>query len=114
MLIYCFSFPLNLPLTTAVWCCHLDRCCISGYGYADVENNVKCRPETVMRVASVGKTFTMAIAAKLMQKQRLDLDKDVAEYVETWPQKSYDGKKVTGSQGEIVLKFVYRDKIIML
>jgi serine beta-lactamase-like protein LACTB len=29
-----------------------------GLGYADVENNVKCTPKTVMRIASISKPLT--------------------------------------------------------
>ena len=65
-----------------------------GFGYADVENGVRCSPDTVMRIASIGKTLVMAIAGKLLQTGDLDLDRDVREYVKTWPQKTYDNKNV--------------------
>ncbi|GIY58024.1 serine beta-lactamase-like protein LACTB, mitochondrial [Caerostris darwini] len=66
-----------------------------GFGYADVENRVLCSPDTVMRIASISKSITMTAVAKLWEQGKLDLDKPVQEYVPTFPQKTYDGKKVT-------------------
>ncbi|CAG0921231.1 unnamed protein product [Notodromas monacha] len=65
-----------------------------GFGYADVEQRVKCVPDTVMRIASISKSMTMAMAAKLMEEGKLDLDKPVQDYVKYFPEKSIDGEKV--------------------
>ncbi|XP_069759054.1 serine beta-lactamase-like protein LACTB, mitochondrial [Narcine bancroftii] len=66
-----------------------------GLGYADVENRVLCKPETVMRVASVSKSFTMTAIAKLWEDGKLDLDAPVQKYVPEFPEKEYEGEKVT-------------------
>ena len=34
-----------------------------------------------MRIASISKTITMAVLAKLWQEGKVDLDKDISEYV---------------------------------
>ncbi|XP_019333051.2 serine beta-lactamase-like protein LACTB, mitochondrial [Alligator mississippiensis] len=70
-----------------VWC--------EGLGYADVENRVTCKPETVMRIASISKCLTMAAVAKLWEEGKLDLDAPVQKYVPEFPEKVYEGEKVT-------------------
>ncbi|GFR21855.1 serine beta-lactamase-like protein LACTB, mitochondrial [Trichonephila clavata] len=66
-----------------------------GFGFADVENRVLCSPDTVMRIASISKSITMAAVAKLWEQGKLDLDKPVQEYIPSFPQKSFNGKPVT-------------------
>lgn len=65
-----------------------------GFGYADIENRVLCTEDTVMRIASVSKSITMAAVAKLWEEGKLDLDKPVQEYVPYFPKKTFEGKKV--------------------
>nr|CAB3263369.1 serine beta-lactamase-like protein LACTB, mitochondrial [Phallusia mammillata] len=69
-----------------VWC--------QGFGYADVENSVHCHPDTIMRVASISKSFTASAFCRLWQNGLIDLDKPIQEYVPDYPQKSFKGKKV--------------------
>ncbi|XP_072469351.1 serine beta-lactamase-like protein LACTB, mitochondrial [Notamacropus eugenii] len=66
-----------------------------GLGYADVENRVPCKPETVMRIASISKSLTMVAIAKLWEEGRLDLDVPVQKYVPEFPEKEYEGEKVS-------------------
>ncbi|GFV34880.1 serine beta-lactamase-like protein LACTB, mitochondrial [Trichonephila clavipes] len=66
-----------------------------GFGFADVENRVLCTPDTVMRIASISKSITMAAVAKLWEQGKLDLDKPIQEYVPSFPLKSFNGKPVT-------------------
>ena len=73
----------------------------TGLGYADVENRVPCTPSTVLRVASISKSFSMVLAAKLMEEGKLDIDKDVRDYVPTFPQKIWEGEKVCIEAKEI-------------
>lgn len=65
-----------------------------GLGYADVENRVPCKPETVMRIASISKSLTMVALAKLWEAGKLDLDMPVQHYVPEFPEKEYEGEKV--------------------
>ena len=47
-----------------------------------------------MRIASISKTITMAVLARLWQEGRLDLDKSIQEYVPDFPRKVVDGQEV--------------------
>ncbi|KAF4521214.1 hypothetical protein B566_EDAN010753 [Ephemera danica] len=51
-----------------------------GLGFADVENRSPCHENTVMRIASISKSMTMAIVARLWEEGKLDLDKPVQDY----------------------------------
>ena len=66
----------------------------TGFGYADVENQILAVPETVMRIASISKPITMAATAKLWEQGKLDLDKPIQDYVPDWPSKVVDGEEV--------------------
>ncbi|KAM8890820.1 serine beta-lactamase-like protein LACTB, mitochondrial isoform 2-T2 [Spinachia spinachia] len=66
-----------------------------GIGYADLENRVPCRPETVMRIASISKPLTSAAAARLCEEGKLELDVAVQKYVPEFPQKQFNGSDVT-------------------
>ena len=48
-----------------------------------------------MRIASISKTITMAVLAKLWQDGKVDLDKDITEYVPEFPRKTVDGREVS-------------------
>ncbi|EJW75324.1 hypothetical protein WUBG_13765 [Wuchereria bancrofti] len=66
-----------------------------GFGYADVEQLVPCKSDTVMRIASISKPVTAALAARLVQSGKLDLDASVQDYVPDFPKKKYNEKDVT-------------------
>ena len=68
---------------------------LAGFGYSDVENLVPCQPDTVMRIASISKSITMAIAARLMDQGKLDIDLPIENYLGSFPQKVVDGEKVS-------------------
>ncbi|XP_028679148.2 LOW QUALITY PROTEIN: serine beta-lactamase-like protein LACTB, mitochondrial [Erpetoichthys calabaricus] len=65
-----------------------------GFGFADVENRVPCKPETMMRIASISKTLTVSSVAKLWEQGKLDLDAPVQKYVPEFPEKKYEGESV--------------------
>ncbi|VDK86845.1 unnamed protein product [Litomosoides sigmodontis] len=66
-----------------------------GYGYADVEQLVPCKSDTVMRIASISKPVTAALAARLVQNGKLNLDASIQDYVPDFPKKKYNDKDVT-------------------
>ncbi|KAG7280054.1 hypothetical protein CRUP_030510 [Coryphaenoides rupestris] len=70
-----------------VWC--------EGFGYADLENRMACRPETVMRIASVSKSLTTTAVGRLVEEGKLDLDLPIQQYVPEFPAKQFDGEDVT-------------------
>jgi CubicO group peptidase (beta-lactamase class C family) len=54
-----------------------------GYGYADVAASTPVIPDqTLFRIASVSKTFTWTAVMQLVQAGKLDLDRDVNEYLD--------------------------------
>ena len=59
-----------------------------GFGYADVEQQVKVDPaRTLLRIGSVIKPMTAHAAAQLVQAGKLDLDLPIQTYVPDFPQK---------------------------
>lgn len=62
---------------------------LAGFGFADVENAVPVRPESVFRFASISKPLTAIAALVLVQQGRLDLDAPVQRYVPYFPEKQW-------------------------
>ncbi len=68
----------------------------AGYGYADLEQNVKVNPAvTLFRIGSVSKPITAYGLGVLVENKKLDLDRDVRDYVPYFPKKRY---KITTRQ----------------
>lgn len=67
---------------------------VKGFGFSNLELANKCTPETVMRIASISKSVTMLLVAKLLEEGKLDLDKSIYSYLkpEQFPHKKWDGK----------------------
>uniref|UniRef100_UPI00358FBD7E serine beta-lactamase-like protein LACTB, mitochondrial n=1 Tax=Myxine glutinosa TaxID=7769 RepID=UPI00358FBD7E len=65
-----------------------------GLGLANLELRMPCKPDTVMRIASISKSLTMAALGRLIEAGKLDLDAPVQTYVPQFPQKVYEGEKV--------------------
>lgn len=54
-----------------------------GYGFADVKKRTPVTPErTLFRPGSISKTFTWTAVMQLVEKGRLDLDRDVNDYLD--------------------------------
>jgi serine beta-lactamase-like protein LACTB len=58
-----------------------------GFGFADLENNLKVTPATRFRIASVSKPITATAMARLYEQGKLDLDAPVQKYVPEFPSK---------------------------
>lgn len=65
-----------------------------GFGYSDVENSIKARPYTLMRIASISKPITSTVAGILIENKRLDLDKSINEYLDYLPVFKWNDKEV--------------------
>ena len=66
-----------------------------GFGYSDVENGVKAHANTVVRIASISKPVTTAIAAKLFENGKLDFDKSVNDYLDYLPTFKWNERPVS-------------------
>jgi CubicO group peptidase (beta-lactamase class C family) len=49
-----------------------------GFGYADLENNIKAAPETIYRAGSIAKLFTAAATMQLAEQGKIDIDRPLA------------------------------------
>ncbi|XLZ68060.1 serine hydrolase domain-containing protein [Massilia sp. SR12] len=61
-----------------------------GYGYADLEHQVKVTPDTIFQSGSVGKTFTAALVMLLAQDGKLSLDDPISRHLANTP-KAWEG-----------------------
>lgn len=61
----------------------------SGYGLADVENNVPATAATVYRLASISKPITATAVMQLAEKGKIDLDAPIQKYVPGFPRKPW-------------------------
>jgi CubicO group peptidase (beta-lactamase class C family) len=59
----------------------------SGFGSADLENNVPASEHTLFRLASISKALTATGAMQLWERGQLDLDAPVQKYCTVFPQK---------------------------
>jgi CubicO group peptidase (beta-lactamase class C family) len=60
-----------------------------GFGYADVENQVKATPDTAYRTASIGKPMTATAALQLVERGKLDLSVPIQTYCPHYPEKQW-------------------------
>ncbi len=60
-----------------------------GFGFADLENEVKVTPNTRFRMASVNKTMTAVAIMRLVKEGKLNLDDEVQKYVPYFPKKKW-------------------------
>ena len=54
---------------------------LQGYGWADREQGIAFTPDTVMNIASISKTVTGVALLQAVEAGRLDLDRDVNDYL---------------------------------
>ncbi len=58
------------------------------FGYADLENQVKASNNSKYRTASIAKWFTATLAIKLAEQGQIDLDSNITEYCQAYPEKN--------------------------
>lgn len=63
-----------------------------GYGFADLENEIPMRSDSICRIASVSKQFTAAAVMRLVEQKKVGLDDALGKYVAGFGEV---GKKVT-------------------
>jgi serine beta-lactamase-like protein LACTB, mitochondrial len=59
----------------------------SGFGFADLENNVPASEYTLYRLGSISKSLTAVGALELWERGKIDLDAPVQKYCPAFPQK---------------------------
>ncbi len=59
-----------------------------GYGYANLEHQVRVKPETIFQSGSMGKQFTATAVMMLVEEGKINLDERISKYLgdvpETW------------------------------
>jgi serine beta-lactamase-like protein LACTB len=75
----------------------------SGFGFADLENNVPSSEHTLFRLASTSKSLTATATMQLWERGHLDLDAPVQKYCASFPQKPWpiSSRQVLGHLGGI-------------
>ncbi len=58
-----------------------------GYGYADLENEVKATEHTVYRIGSMTKQFTALAIVQLVERGSLKLDDNLTKFLPDYPTK---------------------------
>jgi CubicO group peptidase (beta-lactamase class C family) len=66
-----------------------------GFGYVDLENEIRATPAHVFRIGSITKQFTAAAIMQLVEQGKLSLDDPVTKWFPDW---SLGGQKVTVTQ----------------
>jgi len=61
----------------------------NGYGFADMENFVAAKADTVYRLASVSKAMTAVLALQLAERGALELDEPVGPHCPAFPEKRW-------------------------
>ena len=59
----------------------------SGFGMADLENNVPASEQTLFRLGSISKSLTAVGAMELVERGKLDLDAPIQKYCAAFPEK---------------------------
>lgn len=73
-----------------------ERKWLEGFGLANVENKVTMTQDAVMQIGSIGKSFTFALASRLMYDGKLDFDAPIREYLsyDEFPDRTWNGRAV--------------------
>jgi CubicO group peptidase (beta-lactamase class C family) len=66
-----------------------------GYGFADIEKKIPMTGEVLVRPASISKLFTAIAALQLVRQGKLDLDRDVNDYLDFHIPVSADAVPIT-------------------
>lgn len=62
-----------------------------GYGYSNVEKKISVDPTaTIFRIGSVSKPIAASGLAKMVEEERIDLEKSIHKYIADFPKKQYD------------------------
>lgn len=80
---------MNLPGLSVAVAAGGDLVWAEGFGWADVENQVKVSPDTRFYIGTASKMLTSAAAGMLLEKGALNLDDEIQKYVPAFPTKPW-------------------------
>lgn len=66
---------------------------MEGFGTSDIENGINCHKDTRMRTASISKSITSVLVAKLVENETLDYDANINVYLKKFPKQKFNGKE---------------------
>jgi len=68
-----------------------------GYGFADIEKEIKVNTQTGFNIASISKTVAAWGVMKLVQERKIDLDAPAEKYLSRWhlPKSAFNSDEVT-------------------
>lgn len=79
----------NLPGVSVAVGIGSDLVWSEGFGWADLDKKTPMTPETRMRIGTLSTALTSAAAGLLIEKQALELDKQIQAYVPEYPKTQY-------------------------
>ncbi|KAJ6644088.1 Serine beta-lactamase-like protein LACTB, mitochondrial [Pseudolycoriella hygida] len=73
-----------------------ERKWLEGFGLANIENNVTMTGDAVMQIGSIGKSFTLGLASRLMYEGKLDFDAPIRDHLsyDEFPDRTWNGSVV--------------------
>jgi len=80
---------MNLPGLSVAVAAGGDLVWAEGFGWADVENQVKVSPDTRFYIGTASKMLTSAAVGMLVEKGALNLDDEIQTYVPAFPKKPW-------------------------
>jgi CubicO group peptidase (beta-lactamase class C family) len=72
--------PLCLRAFVAIFMVDENVLWSEGFGYADIENQLKASPDTSYYLASLTKTFASTVILQLVEQGKLDLDAPISTF----------------------------------
>jgi len=71
---------LGIPGLSAVIVKDQEVSWAKGFGFADLENRIPAKPDTIYHIASITKTFAATLVMQLVEQRKLDLDEPASRY----------------------------------
>ncbi|KAG4073161.1 hypothetical protein HA402_002550 [Bradysia odoriphaga] len=74
-----------------------------GFGFANLESGTSCTSRSLHRIGSITKPVSMLLLGKLLEENRLDLDRTIYDYLgEKFPRKTFNGNEVNITLRQLV------------
>ncbi len=74
-----------------------------GFGFADLETGAPCTSRSLHRIGSITKSISMLLLGKLLEENRIDLDRPIYDYLDdAFPRKTFNGNEVNITLRQLV------------